>query len=530
MHPADDITDDERAVETLLATYRAHVGTLGVSDADAAALERLVHEPPPPRVLALVPIAGATENEPTHLVEPGAGLAQLLPADRAELLRLTRAHYDTPRQGVDAALCALYDRTRAGPAAVQATRTAHGWAQVPTWTEWAAAAGQHARAVAYGRAVLTGGWSGALRSGVVAHDMTFTLYRPELVALALELYDARHGKQRAPLRTGTAYLATITHTKRQVEKSRRQHMAGLSEQELEALKLFKYEPLGWAERLVLTALSNRALAEHKLEGHPAALATLPLEDVPLPRVRVTFHGYADLARWAGATPRHDGRIAKDVKRTLERALTSLTHTPRWIAAPVLVRTGKSGALEKRVRVSQALWIEATQLSTGETHLDLHPAAVGSLHRSFVYRGALYEQYDAARRAIGAAQMRNEWGYLEDYLLRLAGVKAGNERLAATPAGIPEGARTITAKIARATLWETLELDTVAKKRGKRAALEREAQAFAFCRATGSVLDVVESAGQADTVLVVRMPHPDVGHSDPNQFSLLAAPQATSTAP
>jgi hypothetical protein len=539
-----DIHEAEQEAERLIQSYYSTVWELGLNPLDARRLERLIHAKPKPRVVEFVALEGteAEGEQAQKIVAPGSGLAALTDAERSALVALTREYYDTPSpKGIHPELQALYDKTRATLNERIAEREHMGWSSIPTWTEWATARKLPRAVIHYGHVAVCGGRTNILRSPtpIFADIDGFTIWRPEIVERVVTLYEslraeeakrARARPNRPSLRQGTHFLATLAQSERHVTKERRKHVHtdALQPHEVEALKLFRYQPLKWAERLVVTALANIALAEKKLDAHPAALATRPLEDAPMPRIRVEFPGFAELAKWCGAKPGGDGRIPKDFQRTLERALRNLARTPRWIVEPILVREkkGKKTELVPRLRVSQALWVEASAIfPTGANPtLDLHPAAVGSLRSSFVDRGTdLYERYEAARNAIGARKMRDEWGNLEGYLLWQAGIKAGDERkhLASTPEGTPEGTRTLTLEVERRTLWETLELDAVARKQGRKSALQREAEALAFCKAMGTLLAVEERAGKADTVLVCTVPHPDRAPYDPDQLTLVS---------
>jgi hypothetical protein len=223
-------------------------------------------------------------------------------------------------------------------------------------------------------------------------------------------------------------------------------------------------------------------------------------------------------------------MPRGLTKALKHALESLTTAPRWITEPVLVRIA-SGELEPRYRVTQALWVELTTLyPTGEIALDLHHAAVGAILKSYVERAPdLYDRHNAARVALGAREMRDEWSILEDYLLRRAMVLAGDAVTQTLPkggrskkaqraarattflpnAGEAEGDRTVTFDISRGTLWELLKLDAMVRDRGRSYALERERDAFEFCRLTGVLGSVTERKGKTgDVVFVCTMPHPD----------------------
>lgn len=553
-------TPEETALEGLLAGYLEEVTAHGLTWADAARLEALVHTKGPPRVIALQGGPGEGTEEAPFIAAPGAGLFAFTKQERAELLRLTREHYAAP--GTDlAALHDLYDKTRRTPQQRKAERARLGWAKIPTWTEWATAKGEDRRGVSYGAARLGGGWTSSLRptkdwTYSIPEDDSYAIWRPETIEGALAVIEAAKAQTAKPrrdnaprsLRQGSNFLEGITHGALSASKAlsrKREHRTGLvSDASREALDLFRYEPLTWAERLAVTALANIALSEKRLEESPAALSRRPLEDAPQQRIRIPFPGYSELAKWCGATPGDDGRMPRGLTKALKAALESLTTSARWITEPVLVRD-REGHLAPRYRVTQAQWVELTTLyPSGEIAMDLHPAAVGSILASYVERAPnLYDRHEAARKAIGAREMRNEWSILEDYLLRRAQIAAGDAfaqslpenaregkakkdaraaaKLALTDHGPAEGERTVTVVVSRSRLWELLKLDTVAKKQGKREALERERDAFAFCQATKTLLTLADRIGkQGDTVFVCTMPHPDRAYYDPAQLTML----------
>ena len=580
-------TPEEIRADTLVAEYLETVAALGVSDADARALETLMHCPPAARVVDLVPVEVTPDTDQdggrgvSHVAAPGVGLGLLTKRERAQLLRLTRDHYAKraehrralppdfyatpgPKSDgwvTDPALLALYDKTRPTAEEIRAERESRGWGTVPTWTEWATARQLGAAVVEFGHHRVRGGWSSSLRPAeqfIRVHDFSLTLWNPNILERALALFEevqGREGRRRTPpnrpLRQGANFLEGISHgalaaskalERKRQEVTENEHHEILSESNREGLELFRYEPLTWAERLAVTALANIALAEKRLEESPSALSVRPLVDAPQPRIRIPFPGYSELAKWCGAMPGPDGRMPRGLTKALKHALDSLSKSTRWITEPVLVRD-KGGALIPRYRINQALWVEMNTIyPTGETAMDLHPAAVGSILRSYVERAPdLYERYESARKSIGAREMRNEWSILEDYLLRRALIVAGDAfrqslpekarsgkakkaaRAAAklTDHGEAEGERTVEFDISRTHLWELLKLDAVAKKQGRSEALERERDAFAFCKATGTLLARTERLGKnGDTVFVCTLPHPDRGRYDPSQLTML----------
>jgi hypothetical protein len=264
-------------------------------------------------------------------------------------------------------------------------------------------------------------------------------------------------------------------------------------------------------------------------------------------IRIPFPGWTELARWCGALPESDGKMPRDLTKALKAAMESLTSTARVIIEPVLVRD-EEGHLEKRYLVTQDLWVRMVTLTPpegggrAEVWADIHPAAVGSLLRSYVEREPdLYERHKAARKALGAREMRNEWSILEDYLLRRALVAAGDAFVQSLPEkartgkakkaaraaaklvdhGEAEGERTVVVEVSRTHLWELLSLDTMVRDRGRNYVLERERDAFTFCELTGALLTVTERKGKnGDTVFVCTLPHPDRGRHDPAQLTML----------
>ena len=98
MTRSEQLPPEETAAEAHLTAYLAVVVSPDFTADDAHALEALLHDPPPPRVVELVQSAdirrssGETEAPFfSRVATPGAGLGALTPADRKKLLRLTRA-------------------------------------------------------------------------------------------------------------------------------------------------------------------------------------------------------------------------------------------------------------------------------------------------------------------------------------------------------------------------------------------------------------------------------------------------------
>jgi len=554
----EKLTPEETAAEAHLTAYLAVVVSPDFTADDAAALEALLHDPPAPRVVELVQSvdirrsSGETEASPfSRVATPGAGLGALTPADRKKLLRLTRAYYADPERTPLDALVALYDKTKATPEELTLTRTRRGWDGVPTWTEWATRKELAPAVVDYGHARVTGRTPALFETSLRARDASFAIYSPDLVEQVLTLFDTLPRQERRPrtrraIRQGATFLEGITYGAANAAKRNKRAQEDqteiVSDATREALALFRYEPLTTDDRYIVTALSNIALAETLLDESPAALSVRPMADAPRARIRILFPGYSELAKWCGASPGEDGKMPRGLTKALKHALESLTTAPRWITELVLART-PSGELEPRYRVTQALWVELTTLyPTGEIALDLHHAAVGAILKSYVERAPdLYDRHNAARVALGAREMRDEWSILEDYLLRRAMVLAGDAVTQTLPkggrskkaqraarattflpnAGEAEGDRTVTFDIARGTLWELLKLDTMVRDRGRSYALERERDAFEFCRLTGVLGSVTERKGKTgDVVFVCTMPHPDRKRYDPDQLTML----------
>jgi hypothetical protein len=549
-------TTDERTALAHLDRYLAEVEAHGLTLAQARELNRLVHEPLPPYAI-------------TPQGEPGPGLANLTPEEQAQFLDASFRYYaprstaeEKRRAGVE--LTALYTKTELTAGQRADLRAEHGWAAVPTFQEWidreppapgltrwasgqvklfleaVFRSGPHDTPTPRLETAAMGYWVFDTSHSILAPDTVEALLRQAeerakvAEARAAEAERQREEaerqlaeekeRQRRPYkqRQGTAFLASLAKTERHVTKARHRHQDALSEADTQGRKLFRYEPLGWAERVVVTGLANLARAEGKLDAHPTALATLPHKDQPAPAVRIAFPGFEELARWCGAKAGPDGRVPRDTRDTLDRALKRLTTEPRWIAEPVLVPVRGREPL-RDIRVHQTLWVSASSLVlSGGVTLDLHPVAVASMLASFVeVEGGLLERYESARKALGKRQMRDEWAIADDYLRHLATVKAMDQRLHPAPAGATVGSQRLEADVARKTFRKQLGLDTVAKKRGERDALARETDALNFCREMGTLLSWSERPGQEDTVLVLALRHPDTHQYDPEQGLLLA---------
>lgn len=375
-------------------------------------------------------------------------------------------------------------------------------------------------------------------------------------ALAQELEEERARKRRTPaLRQGLGWLRATTATREaHVADARKRGQLGklgprLTTEEAEARKLFKYEPLGWAERLVVHALAALAREQGKLEAHPRALRRRTMAADDAPRVRLAFPGVAELARVAGYEPDASGRIPKEAREAIQRALQALTTRPRWVAEPVLVpvKRGRREELVEDVRVMQTLWVEASStVLTKHVELRLHPVAFASHLASYVPVGNLAARYDAAKRAIGRPRMRDEWAAADDYLRYLASVKLGDVRATAARAAKASGATpdegaargaaavaavgdSVHADVTDATLRDALGLSRLARDRGEAVARERVADALAFAQAMGTLRAyALEEGTKGPTWRLELAPpavHADAGDTTQSQlFAAAAAPE------
>lgn len=362
------------------------------------------------------------------------------------------------------------------------------------------------------------------------------LAREQAAREALE--EERAKRKRPALRQGLGWLRATMQRPEHVNKARRkQQLAGkLTQEESEARRLFKYEPLGWGERLVVHALAAMARECKLLDAHPMALQVRPLADSPANRVQLPFPGIAELARVAGFEPDASGRIPKEVRAVIETALRALTTRPRHIAEPVLVPVTKHGKTKfvEDVRITQTLWVEASStVLTRQTVLLLHPVAFASHLASYVPVGNLAARYHDARRAIGRRQMRDEWAVADDYLRYLAGVKLKNQRTMAAREGTGEGASrmvtvgdlTISADVSDETLREAFGIARLARDRGESITRERVEDALRFAQAMGTLLSYTLTDGTKGPTwrLVLANPGAQVEHTDPAQ-GLLFVPE------
>jgi hypothetical protein len=345
-------------------------------------------------------------------------------------------------------------------------------------------------------------------------DRGHAVYSAELEALTARAIDAERRAEKAErrrfpqLRQGIGFLRATSQRPTSVESARRLVEAKgreLTTRDREARKLFQYQPLGWAERLVVHALAAIAREEGLLDAHPYALQRRPDENTPTMRVRIPFPGLAEVARVARFEADADNRISKETRRTVERALKRLTQETRWIAEPVSVKIGKEWVED--VRVTQTVWVEAsTTLFTARTMLDLHPVAFASHLSSYMPADDLAARYSAARKAIGKSRMLDEYAACDDYLRYLYSVSvgsvrgsarkkakhAGAARLAVVQAGreaasmIVAGDVSLMRKVKDKTLREAIGMQRLARDRGETLARRRVEDSLAFSHAMGTI--------------------------------------------
>lgn len=334
-------------------------------------------------------------------------------------------------------------------------------------------------------------------------------------------------QRRRRLRRGTATLGAMFTGKDKTEKMRRslQSLGVLSPEKKDALSLFRYEPLGWAERLVIYGLANLAREQGKLESEPWAKTGKPVASHPRRRVKLEFPGLSELARTIGYEENDNGKIPHAVRDTVQRALTSLCTVPRWIAVPVVVPPDpkkKGGTWRKDIEVTQTLWVEAgVRVYERGIFLELHPAAFASHLRSFLESEAPAALYEQARDTLGMRQMRDEWGILDDYLRWLAIAQAANrKRLEAAPEGYTVGADTLTSRVGEDKLLERLNLARRLKKEGRKNVRQRLEVALRFCEEVGSLRGWNRTKQRYD----LELPHPESYEQDEDQLLLLADPE------
>ena len=347
-------------------------------------------------------------------------------------------------------------------------------------------------------------------------------------------------RRRPTIRQGTAVLRAWMQRPEHVTKARRtaQQRHSLTKEQAEARKLFEYQPLGMAERAVLNSLAAIAREEKKLDVHPWAKQRRPVvdesSDTPAPRVQVRFPGFSKLAHIAGAEPDARGRISKEDRELMERALRSLCTQPRWIAEPVLVRqkgpNGRPRFIED-VRVTQTLWIEASGLlASGECQLNLHPIAIASHLASYVEIPNYLARCRAAVRQIGLKRFRDEMGACDDYLRLLAMGEAGRRRREEeenADGGTPR--RMVTA--GEEVFFKDLGADTLRdafglgggklRDRGATVMAQRLEEALAYSQAMGTIRSFELVEGKTKLVYRIALVPPDVlhGSTDPDQVLL-----------
>jgi hypothetical protein len=348
-------------------------------------------------------------------------------------------------------------------------------------------------------------------------------------------------RRRPALRQGTGFLRATIQREEHVSNARKtmQMAVKLDPAQVEARRGFVYEPLGWAERLVVHALAAIAREEKLLDVHPVALSARYDDTTPAPRVRVPFPGYAELARIARFESDGSNRMPKETRKTMERALISLTKRPRWIAEPVRVKVGK-GYIDD-VRVTQTLWVEAsTTLLTHRTELNLHPVAFASHLHSYIPVDDLAARYAAARKAIGKAKMLDEYAACDDYLRYQASVKLGQARGAGAKIARSSGASrdevkaaghhavgdmvvagdlAVTCDLKDSTLRDAIGMRDVARDRGETVARQRLEDALRFAQAMGTLRSyqpTESSDGKPMWRLVLAHPAVHGGAVDPDQ--------------
>lgn len=353
-----------------------------------------------------------------------------------------------------------------------------------------------------------------------AHRELENLLRDELARLRRELERAK----RPRLRKGTATLRNLLTTETHVDKVRRRGRASgraLTSEQAEAFKLFRYQPLGWSERLSIHGLATIANEQGLLDSHPWAKTSRPIAGHPKNRIRLEYPGTTELARVIGYAENKQGKIGRSDRRTVERALRQLCTLPRWIAVPVLVPPAKKGGdWMDDVEITQTLWVEAaTTVFSQGVYLNLHPAAFTSHLRSFLEVEALASAYKAARDALGYRQMRDEWAIADDYVRwrAICQVVGGARELAPAEPGTTVEQLTLEVKVKDDRLLQTLGLWDLARKQGRPTARQRTEDALAFCRQMGTLLDA-ELEGEVWTLTV---PHPDArATTDGGQYVLL----------
>jgi hypothetical protein len=212
--------------------------------------------------------------------------------------------------------------------------------------------------------------------------------RGAFISLALDRAEQREAEARArrfpTLRRGTAFMRTLLTTERHVVDAVRRAGGKIAPTDAEFRRLFKYQPLGAAERLVMHALASHARDIGMLNAHPWATASGAMPKKPgeePPRVRIPYPGTSEIARILGYADEADGKISRARRTTIEGAIKALTSKPRWIAMRVLLPPArKGGEWIEDTEVRQELWITASAtVMTRGIFLNLHPAAIASHH-------------------------------------------------------------------------------------------------------------------------------------------------------
>lgn len=332
------------------------------------------------------------------------------------------------------------------------------------------------------------------------------------------------------VRVGTAALVTYTADKPQVKRLTRRAAERLTVVDAEKRRLFQaseYRGVGAYEKLALVSLANLAWDAGLLDGYAEARRpkrvvdseTLAADTPPPTRLTFRFPGYTEMARRVGAKPDADGRIPQHYTRNLERAFQRLSKEARWIAEPVRVYDKATKTWRDDALVRQALWIEVEGLvGADEVLVHLHAAAATSMLASWEEYPSLLEQYETARKQIGARQLRDDFVACEDYLTHL---RNANEAQARTerPAtdGATEADRVVWADVSKERLWEKMGWDKEARKRGKRHANKLARDALAFCEARGVLISWKERGGKKGPVLDLELR--GSRHADPSQGTL-----------
>lgn len=316
------------------------------------------------------------------------------------------------------------------------------------------------------------------------------------------------------VRVGTAALTTYTADKAQVKRATRKNRLTTSDRVDEIRRQFlasDFRGLRTYEKLVLVSLANLAWDEGLLDGLPEAASgkriidpdSLTKETEPT-RLRFRFPGFTEIAERVGAPRDADGRIPQHYKESFERAFNKLTTEARWIPEPVRVYDKTRREWDEHLLVRQTLWVETETLvgENGPTEMwvELHAAAATSMLASWNEYPALLEQYETARKQIGARQLRDDFVACEDYLTVLRNANEAHARTEEPTDGATEGDRVVWADVSKALLWEKMGWDKEAKHRGKKHANKLERDALAFCEARGLLVSWRERPGKKGPVL------------------------------